>query len=223
MTIFCKAVCDWWSLRSTRKRHHRTCGCITTGLSHCCTSWYSKFSSDFATVVEPLCAVLRNSTDTKFEWTADADFSFVGIKRLTVNSPALSMYDPELPTNVTSDFASRRLSPAERKYSAVEHEALVCVWAVERWRTYLFWCYVQIPEPSWHHNVTYYLEKQNVPAECLSRLPLYSTGDPTEGPDMVAAVFKESPHVISVSEFTAATANAGRPKCKKKVAPELAP
>ncbi len=35
-------------------------------------------------------------------------------------------------------FASRTLSTSERKDSAVEKEALACVWAVEKWRTYVW-------------------------------------------------------------------------------------
>ena len=77
-----------------------------------------------------------------------------------VNSPALSLYNPELPTVVTTDasdyglravltqihqdgsekavaFASHTLTQTERKYSAVKKEALGCVWATEKWRTYL--------------------------------------------------------------------------------------
>lgn len=39
-------------------------------------SWYSKFLPNFATVVEPMRALLRDATDSHFEWTVDADHSF---------------------------------------------------------------------------------------------------------------------------------------------------
>ena len=35
-------------------------------------------------------------------------------------------------------FASCTLSFAERKYSTTEKDALTCVWAVERWQTYVW-------------------------------------------------------------------------------------
>lgn len=72
-----------------------------------------------------------------------------------------ALQDPRLPTLVSTDasdyglggvlsqlhpdnterivaFASRTLSDAERKYSTVEKEALACMWAVDRSRTYLW-------------------------------------------------------------------------------------
>ena len=54
------------------------------------------------------------------------------------------------------------------------------------------------------YDVIYHPGKLNVTSDCLSRLPLPTTGDVSEVPDMVAAVFQESLHAVSLPEFTAA-------------------
>ncbi|KAK7910413.1 hypothetical protein WMY93_015097 [Mugilogobius chulae] len=218
-------------------------------------SWYSKFIPDFATIAEPLRAVLRDSTDLNFQWSVQAETSFTTLKGLIVNSPALALYDPELPTYVTTDasdyglgavmtqlhteqservvaFASRTLSPAERKYSTVEREALACVWAVERWRTYLWGRHFVLRTDHqalttlltskgsgraglriarWSarllcftYDVTYRPGHLNVTADCLSRLPLTVPNEAADEPDMIAYVFKESLCAISLPEFTSA-------------------
>lgn len=99
--------------------------------------------------------------DAEFSWSEEAQKSFTSVKELLVNSPALALYNPDLSTIIstyasdyglgavfsqihpdnserTLAFASRTLTPVERKYSTVEKEALACVWAVEKWKTYLW-------------------------------------------------------------------------------------
>lgn len=160
-------------------------------------------------------------------------------------------------------FASRTLSPAERKYSTVEREALAFVRAVERWRTYLWGHHFVLRTDHqalttlltskgagraglriarWSarllcftYDVTYRPGKLNVTADCLSRLPLPTSGDATEEPDMVATVFMDSLHAISLPEFTTACGacpeltqlrqqiQKGWPRCRKDVTNELAP
>lgn len=118
-------------------------------------SWYNKF---IATVVEPLRACIFQGSE--FSWSDEAQKSLSTVKKLLLQSPALALFDPNLPTVVSTDasdyglgavlaqihennkerivaFASRTLSTAESKYSTIEKEALACVWAVEKWRIYL--------------------------------------------------------------------------------------
>ncbi|XP_057698600.1 uncharacterized protein K02A2.6-like [Corythoichthys intestinalis] len=132
-------------------------------------------------------------------------------------------------------FASMTLSPAERKYSTVEREALACVWAVEKWRTYLWGrrfvlrtdhqalttlltskgssrAGLRIARWSarllcFTYDVTYRPGYMNVNADCLSRLPLADTNEDTDEPDMIAAIFRESLCAISLTEFSVASEN----------------
>ncbi|KAK7889395.1 hypothetical protein WMY93_024955 [Mugilogobius chulae] len=220
-------------------------------------SWYSKFLPNFATVVAPMrdCA---NNKDS-FIWTAEAQTSFEEIKKLLVNSPALTLFDPALPVVISTDasdyglgavftqvqpdgtekpvaFASRTLTNAERKYSTVEKEALACVWATEKWRTYLWGrrftlrtdhqalttllstkgmgrAGMRIARWSarllcFDYSVVYRPGSQNYTADCLSRLPLPMSADIASDtePEMVAQI-SATLASLPVVEFDTACAN----------------
>ncbi|XP_040359558.2 uncharacterized protein LOC121047910 [Ixodes scapularis] len=102
-------------------------------------------------VVEPLRRFLRKGQE--FIWDQNAEESFGKAKNLLASCSAVSMFDRSLPVQVTTDasayglgavlqqvidgetrtiaFASRTLTPQERKYSTGEREALACLWACE--------------------------------------------------------------------------------------------
>ena len=120
-------------------------------------SFYAKFVPHFSTLVEPLRQAVKQDP---FKWTPDLSRLVKEVKEMVVRSPSLSLFDPSLPTVVTTDasdvglgayisqfegreervvaYASRTLTSAERSYSTVEKEALCCVWAVEKWHTFLW-------------------------------------------------------------------------------------
>ncbi|KAF7664139.1 hypothetical protein LDENG_00188000 [Lucifuga dentata] len=217
-------------------------------------SWYDKFLPNYATVVEPLHACLR---ETDFKWTDEAQSSFLTVKNMLLNSPTLALFDPNLPTVVSTDasdyglgalltqihpdhsertvaFASRKLTPAERKYSTVEKEALGCVWAVEKWRTYLWGHRFTLKTDHqalttilttkgtdragmrvvrwsarlmcFDYDISYRVGVQNHTADCLSHLPLPTTPemDSDTEPELVA-LLSTVLTAVTQSEFEAAS------------------
>lgn len=216
------------------------------------TSFYSKFIPNYSVVVEPLRALLRK--DCKYAWTTDAQHAFTQVKTLIVTSPALALYDPALPTIVTTDacdygigavltqlhgdtektvaFASRTLTDSERKYSTIEKEALACVWATERWRTYLWGnhftlCTDHSPLTTllttkglgragmriarwsarllnFNYTIKYKRGCDNVIADCLSRLPLPHADMDVEPDTEVVALVSDDFAAITAAELTAA-------------------
>ena len=220
-------------------------------------SWYSKFIPNYATEAEPMRACIRKDTD--FEWTSEAQKSFQKIKLLLVNSDALALFDPSLHTVVSTDasdyglgavltqfhpggvertvaFASRALTTVERKYSTVEKEALGCVWAVEKWRTYLWGRKFTLRTDhqalttllttkgmgragmriarwsarllTYDYNVIYRPGSDNYTADCLSRLPLPGDADPAldAEPEMVAYI-TDALSALPITDFEAAAAS----------------
>lgn len=121
-------------------------------------NYYAKFVPNYATVVEPLRCLLRK--DVSFVWGDKQQEVFDQIKTTIAQKVVLGLFNPDLPTVVTTDasdyglgavlsqvrdgvdtpiaFASRSLTPTERKYSTGEKEALACVWACNKWYTYLW-------------------------------------------------------------------------------------
>ena len=93
-----------------------------------------------------------------WQWGEDEEKAFRELKRSLVTAPVLHMPDFERTFVVTTDaslvsvgaileqdfgqglqpvtFESRKLNPAEVRYSAYEHELLGIVWAISKWRHY---------------------------------------------------------------------------------------
>ena len=121
--------------------------------------FYSRFVRNYSTRVEALRRQLRNDAGP-FRWTTEMEEAFNDVREAIISSTALAMFDPTLPTFVTTDAsdvglgavlsqlhddgervvscASSTLTAAQRRYSVTEREALACVWAVERWHKYLW-------------------------------------------------------------------------------------
>ena len=96
-----------------------------------------------------------------WRWTSKQQRAFTRSKQLLTSAKVLVHYDPRLDLVVAGNasaygigamlshkmpnreerpaaFASRTLSSEERNYSQVEKEALVCVFAVKKFHSYIF-------------------------------------------------------------------------------------
>ncbi|KAL1251129.1 hypothetical protein QQF64_018925 [Cirrhinus molitorella] len=217
-------------------------------------SWYAKFIPNFAMVVAPMRECVQDK-DT-FLWSDAAQASFDKVKQLLVCSSALALYDPSLRSVISTDacdyglgavfsqiqqdgtekpvaFASRTLTVTESKYSIVEKEALACVWATEKWRTYLWGTRFTLRTDHqalttllttkgmnraglriarwsarllcFDYEVVYKPGSQNHTADCLSRLPLHGPADASTDvePELVALI-SSTLSSLPVSDFDSA-------------------
>lgn len=120
-------------------------------------SYYRKFLSKAASLLEPLNKLLRHGVE--WEWGAEQKKAFNSSKAELLES-CLIHFDPKLPVVVSGDssaygvgavlchikdgqelpvaFVSRTLNVAERKYSQIEKEGLAMIFALKRFHHYLW-------------------------------------------------------------------------------------
>ena len=123
-------------------------------------NYSSKFIKDYATITEPLRELTRKNT--RFTWTYKHQAAYDKLKHALLNSPVMSHFDTSKETFILVDaspvglsavlaqkdpqqnahniiaYASRALSPVEKRYSQTEKEALVIVWGIEHFHLYVF-------------------------------------------------------------------------------------
>ena len=118
----------------------------------------SRFIPDFSTTAEPLRRLTHKGTP--FVWTDTHQRAFDSLRQQLGDAAALAYYDKDAPTQVIADaspvglgavlvqeqngqrravcYASRTLTPVERRYSQTEKEALALVWSCERFHQFLY-------------------------------------------------------------------------------------
>ena len=184
--------------------------------------FYRKFIPRFSVVSEPLRRIAKASV--QFEWGREQQEAFETLKKAVVSAPVLRLPDVSKRFRVVTDaatsagigcvlmqehedglhpvaFASRSLKDAEKNYSATEAELLGVIWALGKFRHYLYgrefdvetdhqplkWLFRQEnPEgrlARWIHklseyqfNIKYLRGKDNVVADALSRNPVWFAG-----------------------------------------------
>ncbi|GFV03152.1 retrovirus-related Pol polyprotein from transposon 17.6 [Trichonephila clavipes] len=115
--------------------------------------WYQKFIPKYAdSICEPLYRLKKKGA--KFNWSTEAQDAFHKIKRALTEVPVLQLPNFTEQFNIFTDasgirigavlnqnhrfiaFASRTLNKAERNYTVIEHECLVVIWALNKFKTY---------------------------------------------------------------------------------------
>ena len=123
-----------------------------------CVGYYRRFIEGYAKQAIPLTELLKK--EEEFVWTERRQKAFEDLKKTLVKAPVLSPPDWSREFHVTLDasgwclgailwqykeekqecpvyYASRQMSPAERKYTTTEREALAVVYACKKFRHYL--------------------------------------------------------------------------------------
>ena len=121
--------------------------------------YYRRYLPDLATIIAPL-DKLRSAKVT-WKWTGVEQSAFCKLKELLSSNHVVACYNPKLPVKVESDaskvglgaiishiypdgsekpieYASRKLSESECRYSQIDKEALGIIWAVRRFHYYLY-------------------------------------------------------------------------------------
>ncbi|UYV80120.1 K02A2.6-like [Cordylochernes scorpioides] len=122
------------------------------------SSYYRRFIKSYANKSRPLNSLLKK--DEKFIWGEEQDESFRILKQELGSSPVLGHFIEGAETHVHTDasgyglgavlvqiqndaerpiaYASRTLTKAEKNYSTTEKECLAVVWALGKFRPYLY-------------------------------------------------------------------------------------
>ena len=122
--------------------------------------FYRKYIRNFAAIAKPLTDKTRKGEPTTVQWDDVAETSFQALRDAMATEPVLRLPDLSRPFILTTDasqtgigavlmqehdgmkmpvmYISRKLKPAESRYSTIERECLGLVWATKRLHIYLY-------------------------------------------------------------------------------------
>jgi transposase InsO family protein len=181
------------------------------------TSYFRNYIPRYATIAEPLIRLTKQS-GTLQDWGEPQIQAVAKLKQLLSSAPVLAFPDFDTEFQVATDasdfgigavisqihngserviaYASRTLTPRERKWDTFEREGLAIVWATRKFRNYLFgskftlhtdhqalqtlWAKTSPPRllrwvvelQGWDFFVKHRPGKANGPPDCLSRMPM---------------------------------------------------
>lgn len=152
-------------------------------------SYFRRFIKGFAHIADPLQRLLKK--DTAFVWSSEQEDSFLSLKALLSSPPVLGHFVEGAPTEVHTDasghgigtvlvqsvngqerviaYASRTLTDCERNYTITEKECLAVVWALGKFRPYIYGRPFKVITD---HNALCWLTKMKNPTGRLGRWAL---------------------------------------------------
>lgn len=189
-----------------------------------CT-YFRKFIPAFSNIAEPLNKLLR--LGQLFHWDQDQMDAFTSLKAALISVPILGHFLPGADTEIRTDasghglgallaqnirntqrviaYASRTLTKSERNYTITERECLAVIWAISKFRPYLYGIHFRIvtdhhalcwltglKDPSgrlarwslkiqqYDFTIVYKSGKRHLDADALSRCPLSADSSPHE-------------------------------------------
>ena len=124
------------------------------------TNYYWRFVPDYGTIAIPLTEATRKCAPDKVEWTKDKVTAFEQLKDALTRDPVLASPDEQKPFLLQTDasgigigavlsqvkedgkkqpiaYYSRKMKPAETRYSVTEQECLAVVESVRHFKVYL--------------------------------------------------------------------------------------
>ena len=117
------------------------------------TGYYRKFVRGYGLISKPLTQLLKK---IQFHWTPDATMAFESLKKAVTSTPVLALPDFTKPFIVETDasqegiwavlmqegrpiaYISKAFPSRKRCLSAYQRELWALIYAVQKWKTYIF-------------------------------------------------------------------------------------
>ena len=139
--------------------------------------FYCKFVNGYAKIFVPMIDQLKGAAIT-FHWGEEQQWSFDKLKVALATAPILAIVDPQKPFVVETDasakaigavliqdgllvaYESKKLNHAQQNYSTYERELYAIIYALRKWRHYLYGAQFEIV--FYHKSIKWFMNQTNL-------------------------------------------------------------